>query len=215
MRRAARATTLEFFETPQAFVNCLFQRVDIRGRVFEPFVGTGAIPRTPRAGVSWVTNDLDPWHRADSHEDATTHDAWARVIEDGPIDWTISNPAFSHAMPAISHALAFSRVGVAMHLRVSIHEVLKTGVRRTFFHDHPPQGILFLPRFAYQRSPTTGQWVTDSVSACWVIWKQEPYKGPQFIEYAPEWVIDALDAETPSYRARMDALAAEWARPTC
>ncbi len=70
----------------------------------------------------------------------------------------------------------------------------------------PPRRVSpALPRFAYQRSKTTGQWTTDSVCACWVIWMTDP-GAPQFIRYAPEWVIDQLDAETPAYRARMDAL---------
>jgi hypothetical protein len=95
-----------------------------------------------------------------------------------------------------------------MHLRASIHEVLKTGVRRTWMAEHQPAGILWLPRFAYQRSKTTGKWTTDSVCACWVVWLKDP-NTPQFIRYAPERVIDELDAETPAYRSRMDRLMAE------
>jgi hypothetical protein len=91
-----------------------------------------------------------------------------------------------------------------MHLRASIHEVLKTGIRRTFMGTHAPTGILWLPRFGYQRSKTTGKWTTDSVCACWVIWMKKPT--PQLIRYAPEWALDALEAETPAYRKRMDAL---------
>ena len=99
-------------------------------------------------------------------------------------------------------------MGVAMHLRASIHEVLKTGTRRTWMDRRTPTGILWLPRFAYQRSKTTGKWTTDSVCACWVIWLKDPL-APQFIRYAPEWVIDDLNAETPEYRRRMDAIMAE------
>ncbi len=76
--------------------------------------------------------------------------------------------------------------------------------------EHTPTGILWLPRFAYQRSKTTGKWTTDSVCACWVIWLKDP-NAPQFIRYAPESVIDELDAETPAYRARMDRLMLNYA----
>jgi hypothetical protein len=123
----------------------------------------------------------------------------------GPVDWAVSNPPFEPAVDIIENMLAISRVGVAMHLRASIHEVLKTGVRRTWLSNRPPNGILWLPRFAFQRSPTTGDWATDSVCSCWVIWD---HSGEQFIKYADERVLDELDAETKSYRDNMDALMA-------
>jgi hypothetical protein len=225
----------EFYETPRTFTRWLFRAMAHRGlpivgTVLEPCVGNGAILRAaelrPREfGVvnHWRTNDLDPrWATFDdargrwtfgepglslyhSVDDAAASTA---IWTEEPIDWTVSNPPFSPAIEITTHALKYSRVGVAMHLRASIHEVLKTGVRRTWMAQHTPTGILWLPRFAYQRSKTTGKWTTDSVCACWVIWLKDP-NVPQFIDYAPEWVIDALDAETPAYRARMDALMAE------
>lgn len=196
----------EFYETPQAFTRYLFRRVQIRGRCFEPCVGSGAIISavsgcdTPPAR-HWFTNDLDPRWRAGLCLDAARLATWTDV---GEVEWTVSNPPFTPAIDIITQALDHSQIGVAMHLRASIHEVLKTGIRRTWMAEHTPTGILWLPRFAYQRSKTTGKWTTDSVGACWVIWLKHP--APQFIEYAPEGVIDDLDAETYSYRARMDML---------
>jgi hypothetical protein len=195
----------EFYETPAAFTRWLFKEEVIGGRVFEPCVGGGAIveaafnPAVPYAR-RWFTNDLDPRWPADVHKDATDVTLW----QAHEFDWTVSNPPFTPALDIITLALEYSRVGVAMHLRASIHEVLKTGIRRTWMAKHEPTGILWLPRFAYQRSQKTGQWTTDSVCACWVIWHKQPSQ--QFIRYAPEWVIDALDAETPAYRRRMDGL---------
>lgn len=208
---------LEFYATPAAFSRWLFVHMAHRGRpivgtIFEPCVGDGAIPRAvglrPKEfGVDnrWITNDLDPHWAADDHRDARFTSAWTLGQT---IDWTVSNPPFTPALEIIEQAIAYSRVGVAMHLRASIHEVLKTGKRRTWMREHVPTGILWLPRFAYQRSPTTGKWTTDSVCACWVIWlKNAPNIRPaQFIDYAPESVMDALDAETPAYRSRMDEL---------
>lgn len=209
---------LEFYETPAAFTRWLFQTVDIRGRIAEPCAGAGAIERDSarqwpegspiafRSDREWVLNDIDPfWRSNQSHMDATTQRYWDQV---GELHWTVSNPPFEPALDIIEHALAHSQVGVAMHLRASIHEPLKTGPRRTWFREHRPTGILWLPRFAYQRSPSTGDWTTDSVCACWVIWLQDQAAVP-FIDYAPEWVMDELKTDTPAYRARMDAIAAE------
>ena len=201
----------EFYETPKAFTRWLFDEVQIHGRILEPCAGSGAIIAAANTGsyphdLTWTTNDLDSRWMANEHLDAS-HDALWRKI--GMIDWTVSNPPFTPAIEIITQALEWSRIGVAMHLRASIHEVLKTGVRRTWMAQHPPTGILWLPRFAYQRSKTTGKWTTDSVCACWVVWLKDP-NAAQFIRYAPESVIDALDAETPAYRRRMDMLMANY-----
>lgn len=203
-------TDFEFYETPGAFTRWLFREVDIRGTVFEPCVGASAIVRAAEppgmcTGRTWLTNDLDVRWTADFHMDAAAPALWSGV-KHGPIDWTVSNPPFTPAIEIVTQALHHSRIGVAMHLRASIHEVLKTGVRRTWMRDHTPTGILWLPRFAYQRSKRTGKWTTDSVCACWVIWLKDK-NAPQFIRYAPTWVIDQLRVETKAYRARMDQLA--------
>lgn len=206
----------EFYETPQAFTHYLFETLMITGRMFEPCVGSGAIvraaqaPRTAYEGQrEWVTNDLDPRWPADYRFDAAGRNNrhWEQDIL-SPVHWTVSNPPFTPAIEIIENAIGLSQVGVAMHLRASIHEVLKTGIRRTWMAKHTPTGILWLPRFAYQRSKKTGEWSTDSVCACWVIWYRDRTV-PQFIKYAPEWVLTALDKETPEYRKRMDAIMAD------
>ncbi len=205
----------EFYETPQTFTRYLFKTVPIRGTIFEPCVGSGAIVK---AGADvggddqwWMSNDLDRRWPAEWNLDATSNEPWLRAtafareaFSVSGIDWTVTNPPFTPAIGIIERALQHSNIGVAMHLRASIHEVLKTGPRRTFLSTHTPTGILWLPRFAYQRSKKTGKWTTDSVCACWVIWMREPQG--QFIRYAPEWVLDALESETPAYRTRMDAV---------
>jgi hypothetical protein len=216
---AGLVKNFEFYETPAPFTRWLFREVasvyrPITGRIFECCVGDGAIIKAAQAlpaavDRQWGTNDLDPRWSADYHFDAAgyANRSWEIDIIGG-VDWTVSNPPFTPAIEIIENAIGLSRVGVAMHLRASIHEVLKTGVRRTWMATHTPTGILWLPRFAYQRSPTTGKWTTDSVCACWCVWLKDPAI-PQFIRYAPEQVIDELDAETPAYRARMDRIMAE------
>lgn len=200
----------EFYETPAAFVRWLFTELPIGGQCAEVCVGneaviTAALAMPESRPQQWKTNDLDRRWPADFHLDARYSDLYRQL---GKVDWHVGNPPFTPAIDIISHCIEHARVGVVMHLRASIHEVLKTGVRRTWMAKHQPTGILWLPRFAYQRSKTTGKWTTDSVCACWVVWLRDP-AAPQFIKYAPEWVIDQLDAETPAYRARMDKLMAE------
>lgn len=159
----------EFYETPRTFTRYLFHELTRRGiqplpgqRVFEPCVGSDAIIAGAAEGsitpVTWVTNDLDPRWPATHHVDATDVSLWAVASVEG-VDWTVSNPPFSKALEIIEHALRYSRIGVAMHLRASIHEVLKTGPRRTWMRDHLPTGCLWLPRFASSavRLPATGR----------------------------------------------------------
>lgn len=197
------AHVFEFYETPDAFSRYLFQTIEVEGQIYAPCVGSGAIIRaaaTVPGRRQWVTNDIDPRWPASTHLDATRPEAWA--IEP---DWTVDNPPFSPALEIAELAIQRSRVGVALHLRASIHEVLKTGPRRTWMRRHPPTGILWLPRFAYQRSQKTGEWATDSVCACWVIWQRG---APALIDYAPEWVLEELKAGEQAYRARMDQIMA-------
>ena len=209
----ARKVAYEFYETPETYTRYLFRDMAERGHpmsgtLFEPCSGSGAIVRASAenpAPMRWLQNDLDTRWLADTHIDATSPSCWSTIWSDfTTIDWTVTNPPFEPAIEILDHAIHNSRVGVAMHLRMSIHEPLKTGIRRTFFREHRPTGILYLPRFAYQRSPTKGTWTSDSMSACWVIWIKDATH--QFIDYAPESVLEALDAETPIYRARMDTL---------
>jgi hypothetical protein len=152
--------------------------VEIRGNVFEPCVGGGAIIRAadpPEVKVDrrWLTNDLDARWPATWHDDAAQNVVWDSAAKYG-LDWTVTNPPFTPAIEILDRALEHSRIGVAMHLRASIHEVLQTGIRRTWMAEHTPTGILWLPRFAYQRSKSTGLWTTDSVCACWVVWLKDP-----------------------------------------
>lgn len=230
---------LEFFETPETFARWLFAEVTITGRIFEPCVGDGAIVRAVQdlkdvARRRWVTNDLDPRWRADFHLDARTREAFERAGENGPIDWVVTNTAFSIWRQVAELGLEYATEGVALYLRASVHEVSK-GKRprqpkrtrtkrgepttvvetvqpqpragRAWMTEHTPTGILWLPRFGHQRSGKTGKWATDNVCTCWVIWRKgSALDFPQFLTYAPAHVLDALDAETPLFRQRMDRI---------
>jgi hypothetical protein len=202
---------LEFYPTPRTFTRFLFStmcgiRPAISGVVCEPTVGNGAILEAVQdfAAIRWVTNDIDSHWSADYHLDAAKPEFWETI---GEVDWVISNTPWSLTFEIATLAIKHSRVGVALHTRASAHEVLKTGMRRTWMTEHTPTGTIWLPRFAYQRSITTGDWATDNVCGCWIVWLRNE---PQFIRYATEDVLRELDTETPSYRRRLDALMASY-----
>lgn len=202
----------EFYETPGPLTAYMCEVVGgnepIHGKLFEPCVGNGAIGEMVSAccgNVWWQTGDLDPRWKPDRCGDATTPGFWGGL--ENEIDWVITNPPFSGAIEIADHAIRCARVGVVMHLRASIHEVLKTGRRRTWMREHRPAGIIWLPRVAYQRSRTTGKWTTDSVTGCWVVWLKDPYNEVgQFIDYADQKLLEELDADTPAFRRRSDEL---------
>jgi hypothetical protein len=211
----ARRDRFEWYPTPGAFTRYLFDTMEIRGRILAPCHGDGSIQRdslvcpdaSGGAARQWITNDIDPRWPADHHVDATAETLWRQLETDGvDVDWVIDNPAFTIAIEVIEHALSTARVGVAMHLRASIHEVLKKGPRRTWMARNPPTGILWLPRFGFQRSPKSGKWSQDSCCSCWVIWLTDPTPGKQFIEYCPERYLVQLHRDTPAYRARVDQM---------
>ena len=199
-----------FYETPEPFTKWLFQRIDIRGALCEPCVGSGAIlrgsgitQRTKASSYWWKTNDIDQYWSATSHINATGPRLYHLLGKD-MIDWHVTNPPFELWQEIAAQCLDHAVRGVAMYLRISAHEVLKGGPRRSWLREHPPSHVLFLPRFAHQRSPKTGKWATDSMSCCWTVWEKNAEQ--QVIDYAPEWVLTELDAGTDAYRARMDAL---------
>lgn len=199
----------EFYPTPAPATEWLFTELQIRGRCADVTVGardiiTAADHYDPLNARTWVTNDLDPRWPADFHLDAKHPELYREL---GDVDWHIGNPPFTPAVDIIRHARKYARVGVAMHLRISIHEPTKTGIRRSWLHDDPPTGILFLPRFAHQRSPKTGKWSTDSATCCWCVWTNDDR--PHFIRYAPEHVIERLQRGEANYRTRMDRLMAQ------
>jgi len=247
------AIDFEYYATPPSLTRYLATWLKdhgwpIQGRCFEPCAGDGAIIEAiGRDGCEWESNDFDPrWRDLHMSLDAADPQSWGHLH---PMDWCVSNVPFSLATPIIANALATARVGVAMYLRLSWHEPLKTGPRRTFLLEHPPTAILYLPRVAHQRSRKTGQWATDSVTSCWTIWIKDransgtmwvdtsrvdpcivdmlikgermpiiPMMGDgskafgyigqrgQYIDYTPPAVIQALQDEEPSHRARMDEI---------
>lgn len=205
---------LEFYETPRAFIRCLFQSVKITGRLIEPCVGSGAIvthsqPYLKDAGATWTrTNDIDPrWRKrgdADTSEDATSKEFWDDLDD---YDFMITNPAFSTAPAILTHGLRTALKGVALYVRISFNEPVEADKRGELLRHNPPNEIIFLPRFAYRRSPKTGDWSTDSMTCCWMVWRNDNAADmDQRISYAEPWVLEMLKADTEAYRDNMDRL---------
>lgn len=75
--------------------------------------------------------------------------------------WTITNPPFKHALEVARCALAVSPQ-VALLMRATWLE--PTEARRDFLCEHPPEHMLYLPRWSFDGSGS------DSVSCCWFVW---------------------------------------------
>lgn len=177
-----------------------------------------AYPNKPLGGAGlltrpnlWVMNDLDPrWGQTDDpvvklhNLDATDPDAWGVLTQhlsadDLFFDWTVTNPPFSLASPIIANALTNS-LSVAMHVRCTYNEPLRSKKgkeQRAFLRAHPPQYMLWLPRFPYQRN-AKGEWANDLAPCVWLVWTEpkDEYGSP--IQYAPEWVLTQAEAYAAS-----------------
>jgi hypothetical protein len=131
-------------------------------RVFEPCVGQGDIARHLRESIL-VTNDIDPNCQADTHRDARLAEAWP---SNGlRLDWVVSNPPFSDALPILEQAIRHSR-NVAMLVRLSFLEPTRS--RAAFWLAHQPTDLIILPRYSF-RLNDSGRRQTDSVTCCWLV----------------------------------------------
>jgi hypothetical protein len=145
---------LDFYETPEHYVKQILPQVPADASVFEPCVGDGAISRFFPGRCR--TNDLDPLHTADTHFDAT--ESWPK----DHYDWVITNPPFKDAMSILWYAWHHANA-VAMLLRISFFE--PTRDRVAYLHRHPPQGLIYLPRYSFTQNGKS-----DSTTCVWGIW---------------------------------------------
>ncbi len=134
----------------------------------EPCVGQGNITNAIRArypDVLAFRNDLDVRWDADSHRDATDQAFWQYV---GFPDWVITNPPFSTAFEIVREALKVAQVGVAMLLRVTWLEPLRSAEKQAktkWLVENPPDWELVLERTSFDGSG--GQ---DSAPCAWFVW---------------------------------------------
>lgn len=166
--------SLDFYETDPAQVALLRSWVTIRGTVYEPCSGDGAIARQFEVlGHVVVTNDLDPARETMTHTDAREYGY--HLSPDSV--WVVTNPPFSQAYPILLNA---RRQGVrcAFLLRLSFLE--PTQERGAWLAEYPPGGVLVLPRHSF-----TGDGRTDSVTCAWMLWGAEPDPGQPRVRVAP------------------------------
>ena len=164
---------LDHYETPPHYVEPLLAAIGpLSGcAVYEPCVGQGHISRHLTGARHLATNDLDPACPASFHLDARTREAWPEPDfgdEDWRVDWTITNPPFSDALPILERALLHSR-NVAFLVRLSFLEPTRT--REAFWANHPPTGVIVLPRYSF-RLNDYGRPQTDSVTCCWILYQE-------------------------------------------
>lgn len=156
---------LDFYETPPHYIAALLEEIDVRGQVYEPCVGEGAIAHALRQ-EPWVrvvtTNDIDTERDADGWCDARLQAAWTGRF----FDWAITNPPFSDELEILQLAIEFVP-NVAFLARISFME--PTQEREWFLEQHPPHQRITLPRYSF-RPNDKGKRATDSVTCEWLIW---------------------------------------------
>lgn len=154
---------LDFYETNRSAVDALLARVQLGYHVLCPTAGNGAVAKViaassvlpTRALRSVITNDVDPQWGCD-----TTGDACALETE-ASID-VVDNVPFNEAFRIVKHFVERGH-RCAFLLRMSWME--PTNERAAWLAEHPPSGLIVLPRYSY-----TGDGKTDSVTNAWHLW---------------------------------------------
>lgn len=124
-------------------------------------------------GLAVHTNDINPRHPAETHEDATQAAYWQRwkgatgARPDMPaIDWVITNPPFVDALPILQHALSVAQVGVAFLLRKTFLE--PTEDRGPWLSQTPPTREIGQPRYSFRGAGS------DTCACDWMIFEHHP-----------------------------------------
>jgi hypothetical protein len=210
---SSQRLSYEWYPTPHPYTRWMVKEVTallggFRGTILDPMAGNNDIINAMMAcedrlcRPKFVATDLDPSWGLPVY-DATQPDVYREYRP----DWSITNPSFKVALPALDRMLKQSREGVIMYHRCTLKEPLKVpGLGRSLFRDTPPNLTLWCPRFAHQRSKTKGNWSTDSATCVWSIWINEDPQRIYGDKWPPDSVFDELKAYTPQYREDVDAL---------
>ncbi len=164
------------------FISQLFACAPVTGHVVECCSGDGGLARCLRENLfvrDVTTNDIDETRTearavAEAMANGTTYEVphfcldardrntYATILRTrGPIDWIVTNPPFSQAIPILQAAMAYGRV--AMLLRLSFLE--PTQAREEFLMQCPPSRVHVMPRTSF-----TSDGKTDSVTVMWAVW---------------------------------------------
>lgn len=167
----------DFYPTPGFMTRSLLHfHPGISGsNVLEPCSGQNHIASVlEQAGCRVSTNDIDRRHPAMTHWNAMPAEYWDMWAPD--VDWVITNPPFTVALPILQHAVRKARVGVAFLLRKTFLE--PTDDRGPWLQEHPPTRSIGQPRYSFRGSGS------DSVSCDWYLWERTPDRS------LPPFVID-------------------------
>lgn len=178
-------TANDFYETPPWQTRALLKRFKPTDVLCECCSGDRSISDFFPLQI-W-TNDIDPARYAQFHLDAADPQAWKQFP---PVDWTITNPPFSHAMPILKNAFHHSRLGVILLLRLSFME--PTIERGDWLVEHPPQFQFILPRWSYKQNGST-----DSVTTAWFIWDKTArlFEAPPVYKIHPIQIVPRSEME--------------------
>jgi len=158
---------LDLYETGRAITHALLANEPIRGSIAEPCVGNGKMARALMGeGRFIVTNDINPEHEANFHEDATNPDAtiWKRRY-----DWVVTNPPFSLAYPILQLAWQKADIGVAFLLRLTFAE--PTLGRGDWLAEHSDSMTRIMPLGSPR--PRFLDKGTDLATTAWFVWKKQ------------------------------------------
>jgi hypothetical protein len=164
---------LDRYDTPPHYIEPLLKLIGpLDGlSVYEPCVGGGNISKYLTSARHLVTNDINPAVQATMHHDARTEVAWpdpiSIIIDDDRIDWVITNPPFADEQAILHFALVSAR-NVAFLARLSFLEPTRSRAR--LWQVHPPTDVIVLPRYSFVR--TTNKSRTDSVTCCWMVFRE-------------------------------------------
>ncbi len=157
----------DYYPTPSFMTRSLlhFHQSIAGATVLEPCSGGDAITTVLREefGCTVRTNDIDPRHPAETHEDATNQVYWDSLPY---VEWVITNPPFNEAMSMLKLAKVQAIVGVAFLLRKTFLE--PTEERGSWLSDNPPSRMIGQPRYSFRGKGS------DSVSCDWYIWLRHP-----------------------------------------
>lgn len=155
----------DFYETPAWMTRSLlhFHPAIRQATVLECCSGRDAITRVLRdeGQCAVFTNDLNPAHPAETHEDATDRQFWRQQVH---VDWVVTNLPFNIAIDILPHAVAYARAGVATILLKSFDE--PTEDRGEWLAQHPWTRKINQPRHKFRGEGS------PSMASDWFIWER-------------------------------------------
>lgn len=173
-RRYEPKDSLDFFPTPPWASRALFKHVLHRGygdrllsemSVLEPACGNGKMAEVLKDNFATVSAaDIEDYGYPSQRGDYLQSDF-------GEHDWMITNPPFNRAEEFIHKAIATSRVGVAVLVRLAFLETIGR-YNNLFRHNPPTKAAVFVERVPFAKGRLDAK-MSSSVATSWLIWEHE------------------------------------------